>query len=156
VQLASQRRPGRRSHLAAIGLVLLFGMSSAGCGALLLIGGAGTSAIAFATGELRSTEKVPLAELDRACSVAIETLGYDKVERVQQPGKIRWQALTASGDPVDIHLTAEGKDETELRIRIGVFGDEARSRLVREQIQQSLGRREGDAPERPAKEPRDR
>jgi len=119
-------------------MVLLFGLSSVGCGALLLIGGAGTSAIAFATGELRSTEKVPLAELDRACAAAIEALGYDKVERVEQPGKIRWRALTASGDAVDIHLTAEGTDKTRLRIRIGVFGDEARSRLVREQIQQSL------------------
>jgi hypothetical protein len=124
--------------MARIGLLVMLGASPPGCGALLLLGGAGTSAIAFATGELRSTEPVPLVELDQACAKAIDSLGYDKVEVVRQAGKVRWQARTAGGDPVDIHLTAEGPDETELRIRIGVFGDETRSRLVREQIQQSL------------------
>jgi len=113
-------------------------VSSTGCGALLLIGGGGASAIAFATGELTSTEPVSLDELDQACALAIESLGYDKVEVVKEPGKVRWQATTTGGDPVDIHLKSKGPEKTELRIRIGVFGDEARSRLVREQIQQSL------------------
>ena len=48
------------------------------------------------------------------------------------------QAETAGGEPVDIRLVEKGPDRTELRIRIGVFGNEARSRLVLEQIHQSL------------------
>ena len=116
-------------------LIMTFG---SGCGALLLVGGAGTSAIAFATGELRSTEDVPFADLDQACQEAIQILGYENVETTRAPDRIRWQARTASGDPVDIHLISKGPDRTELRIRIGVFGDETRSRLVLEQIHQSL------------------
>ena len=109
-----------------------------GCGALLLVGGAGTSAIAFATGELRATEESSLAALDEACRVAIETLGYRDVESSRAEKRVRWQAMTASGDPVDVRLRAKGPKRTEVRIRVGVFGEETRSRLVLEQIHQSL------------------
>jgi hypothetical protein len=120
------------------GLLLAVMTSSAGCGALLLVGGAGTSAIAFATGELRAVEEAPLQEVDVACEIAIETLGYEDVVRQREPEKIRWQATTPGGDPVDIRLIAKGPDRTTVRIRVGVFGDEGRSRLVLEQIRQSL------------------
>lgn len=111
---------------------------STGCGALLLVGGAGTSAIAFATGELRSREETPLAEVDAAVATAVDVLGYDEVETERDADRIRWRARTAAGDRVDIRLLARGRDSTELRIRIGVFGDEAKSRLVLEHIHQAL------------------
>ena len=130
--------PVRRGTLGVAGLLLTLAVCSAGCGALLLVGGAGTSAIAFATGELRATEDVPIEQLDAACERAIETLGYQKVEAHRQAEKVRWQATTPGGDPVDIRLIAKKSDQTTIRIRIGVFGDEGRSRLVLEQIRQSL------------------
>jgi Protein of unknown function (DUF3568) len=119
---------------ALVGLLALY----PGCGALLLVGGAGTSAIAFATGELRSTEPNPLAEVDAAVATAVDVLGYDEVETERDADRIRWRARTAAGDPVEIRLRAKGRDSTELGIRIGVFGDEAKSRLVLEQIHQAL------------------
>jgi len=102
-------------------VVMSFALLGTGCGALLLVGGAGTSAIAYATGELRSTEDVPLAELDSACRTAIETLGFEEIETTRDPDRVRWEARTAGGEPVDIHLAAKGPERTELRIRIGVF-----------------------------------
>jgi hypothetical protein len=111
---------------------------STGCGALLLVGGAGTSAIAFATGELRATEEYSLTEIHGACQRAVETLGYKEIEATLEADRIFWKATTPGGDPVDIRLIARGPERTELRIRIGVFGNEARSRLVLEQIRQSL------------------
>ena len=126
------------SRSATTLLVVLVAALGTGCGALLLVGGAGTGAIAFATGELKSAEEHSLADLDRACRLAVDTLGYDNVETTYDKDRVRWQARTASGDPVDIHLAAKGTHRTQLRIRVGVFGDEARSRLVLEQIHQSL------------------
>lgn len=126
-----------RNVVAALLAMIAVPLLSTGCGALLLLGGAGTSAIAFATGELRSTEPLALAELDAACAMAVDVLGYDEVETERDVDRIRWRARTAAGDPVDIHLRAKGQDATELRIRIGVFGDEAKSRLVLEQIHQA-------------------
>ncbi len=129
-------------HLAAsvslTTLLLAAAGFTTGCGALLLVGGAGTSAIAFATGELRATEKTPLVELHEACRVAVVALGYEEVEAVRDADKVRWRATTAGGDPVDIRLRARGPERTEVRIRVGIFGNEARSRLVLEQIRQSL------------------
>lgn len=106
---------------------------------LILAGGAGTSAIAFATGELRVTESVPLETLHEATKAAVETLRYVDVEALlEEDGRIRWSATTAGGDPVDIRLIAKDDNHTDLQIRIGVFGNEARSRLVLEQIRQAL------------------
>ena len=126
------------SATALLVVVVLVAALGTGCGALLLVGGAGTSTIAYTAGELKSNEEHSLNDLDDACRIAVHTLGYDKVETTSEKDKVRWQARTVGGDPVDIHLAAKGTNRTELRIRIGVFGDEARSRLVLEQIHQSL------------------
>ncbi|MFK7896203.1 MAG: DUF3568 family protein [Myxococcota bacterium] len=109
-----------------------------GCGALLLVGGAGTSAIAFATGELKSTEPHALDVLDQACAVALDEMGYDEIDVERAADKIRWRAKTSGGDPVDLQLEAKGPESTELNIRIGVFGNEPRSRLLLEQVHQAL------------------
>ncbi len=119
---------------ALVGLLAL----SPGCGAPFLAGGADTGAIAFSTGELRSREPIALTELDAAVATAVDVLGYDEVETERDADRIRWRARTAAGDRVDIRLLAKGRDSTDLRIRIGVFGDEAKSRLVLEQIHQEL------------------
>lgn len=136
----STRSPvaGRAGRFAALALLSTVVATSTGCGALLLIGGAGTSAIAFATGELRSREPSPIARLDAACATAVDVLAYDAVETERAENQIRWRARTAAGDPVDIRLVAKGPEATEVRIRIGVFGDEAKSRLVLEEIHQAL------------------
>jgi len=129
----------RRSSHWAIAALLTATLLQAGCGVLLLAGGAGTSAIAFAFGEPRATENVPLETLHAATKTAVETLRYVNVEAIlEEEGRIRWSATTAGGDPVDIRLIAKDDDQTDLRIRIGVFGNEARSRLVLEQIRQAL------------------
>ena len=126
------------AFLRALALAIALSASTLGCGALLLVGGAGTSAIAFATGELSVTEAVAIGDLQNATRTAVETLRYVDAEAVQEGNRIRWRATTAGGDPVDIRLISRGPLETEVRIRVGVFGNEARSRLVLEQIRQSL------------------
>lgn len=135
----AERAPKRaRRGLVSLAILALLVAPLGGCGALLLIGGAGTSAVSFATGELRSSEPTPLVELDAACAIAVEQLGYEEITATRDEDSVRWQARTAGGDPVDIRLKADGDDETILRIRIGIFGNETVSRLVREQIQQAL------------------
>jgi hypothetical protein len=123
---------------AAIALAGLFVLASGGCGALFTPGAAGTNVIAFATGELRSTEDVSLAELDGACKAAIERLAYEELDVSREADQVRFRARTASGEPVDVRLFARGPGRTELTIRIGLLGDETTSRLVLEEIHQSL------------------
>lgn len=122
----------------SIVLALTLAFATSGCGALLPVGGAGTSAIAFATGELTVTEAIAIGDLQAATRTAVETLRYVDADAVQDGNRIRWRATTAGGDPVDIRLISLGPLETEVHIRVGVFGNEARSRLVLEQIRRSL------------------
>jgi hypothetical protein len=128
----------RTRRWLTIGWAVTLIATAGGCGALLLVGGAGTSAIAFATGELRATQEATLEKVDAACVEAIDRLGYEDVTTERSTDQIRFRGQTVGGEPVDIRLRADGLETTELRIRIGVFGDEAASRLVLEEIQQSL------------------
>ena len=73
-----------------------------------------------------------------ALAARLSELGYEAIETERDAQQIRWRARTAGGDPVDIRLVAKKPEKTELRIRIGVFGDETKSRLVLEQIHQAL------------------
>ena len=113
-------------------------LASGGCGAMVSPGAAGTSSIAFVTGELRSTEEVSLGELDGACNAAIERLAYEELGINREADRVRFRARTAGGEPVDLRLFARGPQRTELTIRIGLLGDETTSRLVLEEIRQSL------------------
>lgn len=134
---ASGERSLGRAGLAAalaIGLIAL----SAGCPAPWFAGRGERGGIVFATGELRSTEPTALDALDRACAHAVDRLGYEAVETDREADRIRWRARTAAGDPVEIALLARSPESTELRIRIGITGNEAKSRLVLEQIHQAL------------------
>ena len=129
-----------RSHRSAVAITLagLFVLASGGCGALVPPGTAGTSAIAFVTGELHSIEDVSLSELDGACNAAIERLAYEEIDVSREADQVRFRARTAGGEPVDVRLFARGPLRTELTIRIGLLGDETTSRLVLEEIHQSL------------------
>lgn len=118
-------------------LVVLQTALATGCGGLLL-SGSDTSSITFQAGELRSDEEIPLVELDLACRDAVEILGYEEIEITREEGRILLTARTARGEPVELQLATKSSRRTELRIRIGVLGNEARSRLVLEQIHQSL------------------
>jgi hypothetical protein len=111
----------------------------AGCSLFLNFGGPEAGSISYAGGELLSREPHPLPALDGACRNAIQAMGYDRSEATrEEEGRIVWQATTAGGDRVEIRLAPIDEQTTELRIRIGVLGDEARSRLLLEQIHQSL------------------
>ena len=128
--------PAVLSALGAMAVAAL--LTLPGCGALLLVGGAGTGAIAFATGELRATEEASLSALDGACERVFASNGYREIEVERKEEQIRWRATTPGGEPVDVRLTAEAPDQTEVRIRIGVFGNESHSRLLLEQLGQAL------------------
>lgn len=129
-----------RIHLAIKVMTAAIALASigTGCTALQLIRGGDDNPITFAEGELQSTESASFEDLEIACRAAIDILGYDESDTLREEGHIRWQAQTAGGDPVEIHLTMASRGRIMLRIRIGMIGDEARSRLVLEEIHRSL------------------
>jgi hypothetical protein len=127
-----------RTRSAIILFVVFLTALATGCGALRRISGSEPSAITFEAGELRSIEEIPIAELDPACGRAALSLGYEDVRATREKNRVLWTARTVGGDPVELQLAAKYSKRTELRIRVGVLGNEARSRLLLEQIHQSL------------------
>jgi len=122
----------------SIWLFIVLLATAGGCGGMILAADPVTSGGAFEAGELRSTQEAPLSQVDSACEQAIERLGYEDVEIERETDRIRYRARSVGGEPVDIRLVANDSEHTDVRIRIGILGDETTSRLVLEEIHQSL------------------
>jgi hypothetical protein len=111
-----------------------------GC-ALFLIGAgvaAGVGAVAYVNGELRGTEQVSLAT---AYASAVKTLNELELKVTEQQkdalsGKVI--ARRADGTVIGVYVNKKTADTTEIRIRVGTFGDEALSKVVYEKIKKNL------------------
>lgn len=142
---AARRRAGRGVPGVVLWTAVVVTAAAMGCDTLPLFGGggfgAGADAIAYEAGALDATEPSPLPDVVDAARVAIEQLGYDRVDDDRahvDEQSARIVARTASDDEVDIRLERRSFGRTHVRIRVGDFGDETLSRLILEKIQQAL------------------
>ncbi|MHB8522060.1 MAG: DUF3568 family protein [Limisphaerales bacterium] len=135
--------PGRSCPVRAGFKILLLALCSiwlSGC-AVLLVGGAvaagaaaGVGATAYAKGELSSVEHVTLDQAWKAVPAAMKDFGVVVVDKGKDglSGKVEGRA---EGDKkIIVKLKTVGKGETEVRIRVGTFGDEVISRQILEGI----------------------
>lgn len=109
---------------------------ASGCAAVLIGGGvaAGVGTAVYVRGELKSTESVPL---DGAWAASLKALGELKLPVVTKQkdglsGNIA--ARTAADKRVQLQLKKVSDKTTEIRIRVGTFGDESQSRLILDQL----------------------
>ena len=111
-------------------------LSLCGC-ALFLIGAgaaAGAGTVAYLSGELRATEEVGLDRGYQAAVSAMRDLQFHvtKSQKDALDGEI--VARRADDTRIIVRLKKQTDQITEFRIRVGVFGDEALSRLIFEKI----------------------
>jgi hypothetical protein len=92
--------------------------------------------VEWVRGELRATEEISLDKAWEASLAAVEDLEYGVKERRKDAMAGRVVAEQADGRDVRIQLDDQGEDLTQIRIRVGVFGDETVSRAVLERIRQ--------------------
>ena len=125
--------------LVALALVALL----PGCGAPIVIASAGLGALqtgttAFIRGELESADNYPLEIMHQAARRAINDLQMPIVsERIgRDSGSII--ARETEGRAVKIFLERKSPIVTKLNIRVGVWGDQAVSRLVQQSILERL------------------
>ena len=118
--------------------MLMAGILTLGSGcALLVVGaaaGAGAGTYAYVDGELKDTESVPY---DTACAAtisAMKDLGYAVVGDQRDAITAKITARTTGDKKVQITLTKQAAKVTEIRIRVGVFGEEELSRQILAQI----------------------
>lgn len=100
--------------------------------------GAGAGAVAYIRGDLEATFDASLNATVKASDRAINQLEFAKVSEKKDALSANLIARTAQDKKVEIDLIKVGDKVTTVKIRVGVFGDEAVSMAILEKIKQSL------------------
>jgi hypothetical protein len=114
--------------------LLLSASLSIGCPAVLVGGAAGGGAVAYVRGELKTTEEVPLNRAWKAAQMAMSDLEFTITDKQKDAFDSRLHASGAGGKAIDLALKKISPTRTEIRIRVGLFGDESLSRQILEGI----------------------
>jgi hypothetical protein len=105
---------------------------------VIAAGAAGAGTAAYVRGELDATVGGDLGRAADASDRALEQVQFVKVSEKRDAFSVVIVARTAEDKKVEIRLAREGDKLTKVRIRIGLFGDEERSRAVLERLQAGI------------------
>ncbi len=117
---------GRWCLVMLLGAVML--MTSA-C-ALLLVGAGAAGGTAYVMGELKTTKEMSLDVAWSRTQAAIQELEFFTTSEAKDALSAKLTARTAGDKKVQITLNKHSDTLTESRIRVGMIGDEALSRLI--------------------------
>lgn len=99
---------------------------------------AGESTVGYITNELRVTENVSMDRAWNATVVAIDQMGFIVKDKENDYVSARLDATTADSKQIRVLLKRIASDITQIIIRVDLFGDEALSRFILQQIQKNL------------------
>jgi hypothetical protein len=126
--------------LRAMGVVVT-GVSLAcagGCVALAVGAAAGAGAYAYHAGKLTATLDGSLDESYEASRAALKSLEFTETSAAKDAFEGRIVAKMADNTDVKVGLEKKGEAATEITIRIGTFGDEAKSTAILADIRKRL------------------
>jgi len=112
--------------------VLLQGCMIAAVGA----GAAGT--VAYIRGDLQTVEAASIDDVYEATLKAMDELELSITQKSKDAMSAKIIARDAQDKKITIKLAATAEGTTKLSIRIGVFGNERKSRLIYDQIKKKL------------------
>lgn len=127
--------PKKLPFIILLGIVLL---SGGGCAALRG-GGAAAGTVAYVMGELKSMEEASLERTWEAAQKTMEDLEFIVTSKQKDVLTARLIARGANDKKIVIQLKKVSEDLTEVRIRVGTFGDESLSRQILERLKKNLG-----------------
>ena len=97
-------------------------------------GAAGAGAVAYIGGELKSTEEVSLNRAWKATERAMHDLDFRITDKAKDALEAQLKASGAGGKKIQVVLKRISKGRTEIRIRVGTFGDESLSLQILDKI----------------------
>ncbi len=110
-----------------------------GCMAIALVGvGAGT--VMYVKGDLEANLSNDINSVYQAAQLSVEQLDLRVSSRVKDALAAKIVARDAQDKKITIKLKSTAENTTELNIRVSVFGDETKSRLIYEQLLKNLNR----------------
>ena len=109
------------------------------CGCMLVAVGAGAvGTVAYVKGDLEAVEAKDLDTVYAAALKAADELGLKVTKESKDAMSAEIIARDAEDKKVTIKLKKTADNTTKLSIRIGVFGNERKSRLIYQAIQDNL------------------
>lgn len=109
-----------------------------GCVALLVGGAAAAGGVFYVKGELKADVDASVEQTAQAVEVALEELELTRLISESDSLTGHFKAEDARDRTVDIKLRYKTDEVTNVRIRIGTFGDEALSRKILDEIKANL------------------
>lgn len=105
---------------------------------IVAAGAAGAGAVAYVRGELETTLSGSYDAVERAANRAIEQLQLVKINERKDAFIAVITARTADDKKVEIKITKLATETTKVQIRVGVFGDEAKSLAILDKIKAAI------------------
>lgn len=122
--------------ILSILLVALFVLLQ-GCMTVALVG-AGAGTVMYTMGDLEAVLPTDISTAYEAAQKSLVQLELNISSKAKDALAAEIIARDAQDKKVTIKLKSTSQYATELNIRVGVFGDEDKSRLIYEQIQKNL------------------
>ncbi|MBI4657830.1 MAG: DUF3568 family protein [Verrucomicrobia bacterium] len=112
-----------------------------GCAALLIGTGAavGAGSVVYVNGGLRTTETVSLDTAWTAAQTGMKDLELAVVSREKDALRAHLKARGAGDRKISLKLKNKGEETTELRIRVGLFGDKSLSQAILDAVRKHYG-----------------
>jgi len=124
-----------RGFLLAV-LLTVVACGVGGCVAAAIGAGAGT--VAYIRGDLEAIESAKLDAVYKATEKAVEKLELNLISKSKDAMSAVVVVRDAEDKKIAIRLKATSEGATKISIRIGLFGDETKSRMIYEKIKSNL------------------
>ena len=124
----------------AAALALAAAAATSGCFLVAVgaAGAAGAGTVAYVRGELDATLDSPYEAVVGAANDSLGQLQFAKVSESKDAFTADLLARTAEDTKIELKIVRKADRLTSVAIRIGVFGDEAKSRAILDQIKTNL------------------
>ncbi|MHC4559633.1 MAG: DUF3568 family protein [Planctomycetota bacterium] len=127
----------RKKQVLLIVMLVSTGVLLQGCMVVAVgVGAAGT--IAYVRGDLEAVESESIDVVYEATLQAVEELGLNVTKKLKDALSATIVARDAQDKKITIRLKTTAEETTKLSIRIGVFGNETKSRLIYQKIRDYL------------------
>lgn len=127
----------KRPRFLALLLLLPSLSLFSGCVAVAAAG-AGAASYAYASGALKTVLESPVPRVQAAADAALEELGFTKIESTGDKLSAKVIYRTSQDEKVAVRIETETERTSEVRIRVGTFGDEKRSIRILGEIKARL------------------
>jgi hypothetical protein len=122
-------------------LVLAGLLALGGSGCVLFVAGAvaaGVGTYAYINGESKENEAASLDRTWNATQAAMKDMQFAVITQAKDAWSGELTARNSADKKITISLKRLSETVTEIRVRVGTFGDEAQSRMILEKIRNHL------------------